>query len=507
MTFYLKYRPQTIDDLDISSVRDTLNKIVKSGSIPHAFLFAGTKGTGKTSSARILAKIINCEAKIDDDKKPCNKCDSCISITNGTNTDVIEMDAASNRGIDDIRTLRDAVKLAPLSSKSKIYIIDEAHMLTTEASNALLKTLEEPPAHVYFILATTNPEKLIDTIRSRTALVNFTKATPDEISRSLKRVVESEKIKIDEKELNKIAKLSRGSFRDAVKILEQFSKDEKSLTGLEVFDTEEFIKEISKKNISFCLEYLEKSVKNGSSVEVITEEILEELKNELLSIAYIGKSKYSFKKEDLIYLIELIIQARENIKISPIEQLPLEVSLVKWSGYSPKGENSDLLQKDGVKEEVKVSAKSTEFKETVSSLKSQSEPVTIAEVIEDKVPDAAVIKVEVVEGEVDKDSWNKILGEVKPINATIEALLRSSKVLACDGKNLRLGVYYKFHKDKLEELKNKKMLEDIATKIFNSPMRFECVVTAPEVKDLPKVQLTDVNNNNIMTVAEEIFNV
>ena len=143
MTLYLKYRPKNLDELDEVAVSESLKKTVTKKSIPHAFLFAGPKGTGKTSAARILAKILNCENL--QGSEPCDKCDQCLSITNGNNLDVIEMDAASHRGIDDVRILRDAVKLSPVSGKKKIYIIDEVHMLTTEASNALLKTLEEPP--------------------------------------------------------------------------------------------------------------------------------------------------------------------------------------------------------------------------------------------------------------------------------------------------------------------------------------------------------------------------
>jgi DNA polymerase-3 subunit gamma/tau len=225
-TLYLKYRPQKIDELDIAEARESLGKIVKSGEVPHAFLFSGPKGTGKTSAARIIAKIVNCESG---GAKPCDKCDQCKSISVGGNIDVIEIDAASHRGIDDVRTLRDAVKLSPAQAKKKVYIIDEAHMLTTEASNALLKTLEEPPEHVMFILATTNPEKLIPTIRSRTTNINFRKATDDEVIRSLLRVVAGEKKKISEASLSLIAKAANGSFRDATKILEQLFTEEKSL--------------------------------------------------------------------------------------------------------------------------------------------------------------------------------------------------------------------------------------------------------------------------------------
>ncbi|MFZ3301680.1 MAG: DNA polymerase III subunit gamma/tau [Microgenomates group bacterium] len=318
MTYYLKYRPQIIEDLDITSVRESLSKIVKSDEIPHALLFAGSKGTGKTSTARILAKIINCTERKDDE--PCNKCDSCISVTNGTNMDVIEMDAASNRGIDDVRVLRDAVKLAPSSLKAKVYIIDEAHMLTTEASNALLKTLEEPPSHVYFILATTNPEKLIDTIRSRTTLVQFTKATVEEVKRSLQRIVKSEKLSIKEDSLEMIIKIAKGSFRDAVKLLEQYSKDEKFLDNQNIFDIEKFAKLVLAKDADNALLELTTAIKSGVSAENVTLELLTVLQSKLLEE----------KSDDLIKLIGLILSVQEYNKVSPIEELPLELAIIKW---------------------------------------------------------------------------------------------------------------------------------------------------------------------------------
>src|SRR3989304_4686620 len=265
VTLYLKYRPQKISELDLTDVRELLNKIVSSGDIPHAFLFEGPRGSGKTSAARIMAKVLNCE-NLTKSHEPCNKCEQCASITKGTNIDVIELDAASHRGIDDVRLIRDSVKLAPARAKKKVYIIDEAHMLTTEASNALLKTLEEPPEHVMFILATTNPEKLIATIRSRCTHVVFKKAKLNEIVRSLERVAKDEKIKVETEGLELIAKHSDGSFRDAVKLLETLQLELKILELKEVedylfnkkaFDVEDFLSYLSRRDVKKALYAIE----------------------------------------------------------------------------------------------------------------------------------------------------------------------------------------------------------------------------------------------------------
>lgn len=339
MTFYLKYRPQKLEDLDIVSVRQSLIEIVKSKEIPHAFLFTGPKGTGKTSAARILAKTINCQriseacssgvAKSVQRIEPCNHCEQCVSITNGTNMDVIEMDAASNRGIDDIRALRDVVKLSPTKAKAKVYIIDEAHMLTTEALNALLKTLEEPPSHVYFILATTNPEKLIETIKSRTTIINFTKATTTETKRSLQRIIKKEELRIKEDELEKIIKISSGSFRDAVKLLEQHSKDKDFLNNQKSFDADSFVQYLLDKNSKASFEEIKKAIVNGINIESITYEILTNLQQKLLVT----------KDKDLINLIEFILQSQEYNKFSPVEELPLQIAILKWFNFTNERRN------------------------------------------------------------------------------------------------------------------------------------------------------------------------
>src|SRR3989344_9219205 len=232
MVFYRKYRPQTIEELDSREVREKLTSILLRPSSFHALLFTGPKGLGKTSAARIVAKAINCE-KINDYSKgqklkgalePCNKCHQCTSITNGTNIDILEIDGASNRGIDEIRDLREKIKLSPAQALKKIYIIDEVHTLTTEAFNALLKTLEEPPPHVIFILCTTEPQKVPETIVSRCFHISFKLATQQELLSSFTRIAKKEKLDFEKEALSYIAEMSDGSFRDGVKILDELAK-------------------------------------------------------------------------------------------------------------------------------------------------------------------------------------------------------------------------------------------------------------------------------------------
>src|SRR3990167_7835570 len=181
MVFYLKYRPQKASELDSEEVRKKLSSVLSSKRpFAHAFLFTGPKGLGKTSAARIVARVVNCTNRKPGEIEPCNRCLQCKSIIEGTNLDVLEIDAASNRGIDEIRDLREKIRLSPVSATKKVYIVDEVHMLTTEAFNALLKTLEEPPGHVVFILCTTEIHKVPGTIISRCLRIQFKKATEEE---------------------------------------------------------------------------------------------------------------------------------------------------------------------------------------------------------------------------------------------------------------------------------------------------------------------------------------
>ena len=507
MTLYLKYRPKNLDELDLHDVGESLKNILSKKSIPHAFLFAGPKGTGKTSAARILAKIVNCESK----NPPCGKCEQCISIDRGNNLDVIEMDAASHRGIDDVRILRDAVKLSPVAAAKKIYIIDEAHMLTTEASNALLKTLEEPPEHVVFILATTNPEKLIETIRSRTTYIPFRKASLTEIVRSLKRVADGEKIKIDDETLGVIAEASDGSFRDGIKILEQLVAEERELTKdfleeflhkKKAFNLDTFTDLLVKKDAKSLIEEIGKFGGKGVAVESFLGALLMKLRKSLLAKAGVGTDEIvSLDKTNLINLIELMDTASKDSDDSLIEELPLEIAVIKWCEVGAGSKLSARLEinsppagggtgRDGFRSETHAIHDLAQTE--ISSTPGQSAPASM-------------------EGEgVNDDVWKNILALVKPINASIEALLRSSKPIAYDGKVLTLGVYYKFHKERLEDIRYRKILEDIVAKVLGSATKVSCTLIDPPPRKIIeeiKVEavLTEGKDKDIIKAAEEIF--
>ncbi len=484
MTLYLKYRPKNLDELDLPEVGESLRKIVKSGKVPHAFLFAGPKGTGKTSAARILAKIINCEGK----NPLCDKCGECLSIAKGTNLDVIELDAASHRGIDDVRILRDAVKLAPSKAKKKIYIIDEAHMLTTEASNALLKTLEEPPEHVIFILATTNPEKLIGTIRSRTTFVSFRKGKTEEVVRSLRRVADGEKIKIKDDALEIIAKASDGAFRDAIKILEQLhleahdlSKEflEEHLFTKGKIDLDGFITLLIKKDAKELLTQIEKMAAAGVSIEFFLQSLLAKLQSALLAkMGVHGDQVKEIDKDSLVILIDLFSGAVSQMNDSPIEELPAELAVIKWCG---RGNNIE----SGV--------------ENLGEKKEDDKPK--AEVEKRVVADSSL---------VNDDAWKMILATVKPINASIEALLRAARPIDYDGKTLTLGVFYKFHKERLEDVQHRRVLESIVAEVLKSPTKVVCTLVEPPPRKIveeakTETVLTEGADKDIIKVAEEIF--
>lgn len=344
--FYLKYRPQTIDQIDNSRVREIITRILSADHLPHAFLFVGQKGTGKTSTARILAKAINClnnkfspnASKRLETIEPCNHCDSCLAIDHSRSVDIIEMDAASNRGIEDIKKLIHESNFLPMSARYRVFIIDEAHMITPEGFNALLKTLEEPPPSVIFVLATTNKDKLPKTIISRCQVVNFGRANEKDIMRMLHRCAAGEKIShIDEKLLKLIASHSDNSFRDAAKIFEELIIQQK-LTVDEAekylgFSRKHFLSMIEKKDPKQTLAWVEEFTASGGSIKTLIEQVLDELRTVLLAKAGLDQEKSEetkLTKKEIITLIKLFTEAYQNLSRSPIESLPLEIAVIEF---------------------------------------------------------------------------------------------------------------------------------------------------------------------------------
>lgn len=495
------------------NVRETLEKIVKSGNIPHAFLFAGPKGTGKTSAARIMAKMLNCEKNEKKLKEPCDKCYQCKSIIKGTNIDVIELDAASNRGIDDVRAIKEAAKLVPVRGRKKVYIVDEAHMLTPEASNALLKILEEPPSHVVFILATTNPEKLIGTIRSRTTIINFTKATIGELVGALLKEVRGEKVKYEKGALEVIAKVSEGSFRDATKILEeliqnrvqlQVDKVEDYLSKKGFFNVEKFVDNLMKKDEERLLLDIQKMVEKNVQIGEFIDNLIERLRRSMLIKTGVFEGKADDASlDEVIHLVEILMAAKEKMPFAYIESLPLEIAVIRWcETVGEKGGDED----EGEEKDKNIEKKSNgeKSREKILKLKKKMKKKFNSVRVKENLPEDGS-----GEKSISDEIWNQILQGVKPVNMSIEALLRAAKPIKFDGKVLTLGVYYNFHKERLEDSKNRGILESVVEKILACPVRVVCTLTKSPEKDQPerkrKIAFKEGGDENIVKAAEEIF--
>lgn len=522
-TLYLKYRPQKISDLDLTDVRDMLSKIIMQKDIPHAFLFEGPRGSGKTSAARIIAKILNCE-HLSKDNEPCNTCPQCISITKGTNIDVIELDAASHRGIDDVRLIRESVKLAPAAAKKKVYIIDEAHMLTTEASNALLKTLEEPPSHVVFILATTNPEKLIDTIKSRTVRIVFKKATTDEIVKSLTHVLQTEKKKYDESVLQLISQNVDGSFRDAKKVLEELlikdvvddlEKARDYILNKSDFDIDKFFQDLHSKNLESLIRILSKAEMSGVSSKTVIYQIIMKLKTMLFSVTGYNKdTTIIFEKHEVFNLTDLFIKNWKKYQNEISEYLPFYLTVIAWC--------KDTVNSDNNKKNLAIN-------DDIVYSNNNEENESENEVSTDKNGnDTDLSKTTATMGNnFSDDTWKEILLRVRSKNASTEALLRASRPANFNGNILTLGVYYKFHKEKLESVPHKVCLEESLKDVLGSSIKVQCFLSdqntyikaaissdnsqeksnnnSLSADAINPVVLTDVTDSDIEKLADEVF--
>lgn len=476
--YFLKYRPQTVAELDLKEVRQKLSKILKGDQIPHAFLFAGPKGAGKTSAARILAKAINCRVQEKNkDFEPCNQCEICKAITSGTCLDVVEIDAASNRGIDDIRQLKEKIGLAPVNADYKVYIIDEVHMLTKSAFNALLKTLEEPPAHVVFVLCTTNPEKIIPTVLSRLLRIDFRRGKPEEVERSLQKVIKGEKLKVEDKVIKTIIDLADGGFRDAQKMLEslvlnlgkEISWDEAQpeLIHWEKQKPTKLLQLLAEGKQKELLQVGEELQADGAQMSDYLQRLLNLVQELILIKAKVNQGEpekkqlaEKFSLQELSQLSRILSQALYEQKTAVLPQLPLQLAILEFM-ETPT---------EGPKQKAEGSGSESDVKGQLSL-------------------------------EIIKDKWQNLLQVVKPMNHSVAAFLKAAEPQKIKGDRLVLKVFYQFHKDKLEENHNRQIVENGLKKICHSDVKIECVLA--EKKGTRKK--AEEIKQDISKVAEQIF--
>src|ERR1700719_1095856 len=363
-----KWRPQTFKDLvGQGHVTETLANAIGNDRVAHAYIFSGARGVGKTTAARILAKALNCVKG--PTAEPCGVCDSCTEIAAGTSLDVIEIDAASNRGIDQIRELREMVRYAPAASRSKVVILDEAHMLTGEASNALLKTLEEPPDRVIFVMATTEPENLEDTIRSRSQHFHFRALTFNEIADRIKFIAKEENLTIADGAVAVIARMAEGSMRDALSLLEQAraycgdnipDNEVRELLGVVPEDAlNELVEAIAARSADRALGLVHTFQKEGRNLQHFCREAIRHMRNLLIArvcgansdlIAAtpdqrpaLERAAGQFSEEDLTRFFQILLQTDDDLRRKPDPRVHLEMGLLRLINASRLAPLEELL--------------------------------------------------------------------------------------------------------------------------------------------------------------------
>lgn len=526
-TLYRKYRPQTFSEvIGQGHIVQTLSNAILHSRIGQAYLFTGPRGTGKTTMARIFAKAVNCEKRKGAD--PCLKCNNCQNILGGKSFDVFEIDAASNTGVDNIRELRETVKLPPTQGKYKVYIIDEVHMLSSGAFNALLKTLEEPPTHVIFILATTEIHKVPETIISRCQRFDFTRLSLEHIIEKLSAVAKNEKVEIEKNALEMIAISAEGGMRDAESLLAQvISLEDKKITAKEVEEILgtskweslfELGTKIIQKDATASINLVNDLSKDGYDLDVFHKSFLNFLR-QLLLVSVDKKLAKTFSYEltaeqtgkiialaetgnqkQVLHIMQCFSQIQGKIKSSFIPQLPLEIAIVK--AINPELEQPQITSPNisTPSVQIKTAQKPTinEYPKThtaqvqiipepepkpIRPITSPVEPVKHttdhqanipaedpAEILEEKLPADSNLRINDIERK-----WSLFCEDVKTANHSLATVFPVTRPHKIEGNTIILATKYPFHKDKLNEQGNKLTLEASFAKILGSLVRVKTV--------------------------------
>jgi DNA polymerase-3 subunit gamma/tau len=482
-TLYRKYRPQKFSEvIGQNHIVQTLSNAIKNNRVGQAYLFTGPRGTGKTTLARLFAKAVNCENI--KDAEPCLKCEICKNIAENRSLDIIEIDAASNTGVDNIRELRETIKLPPTQAKYKVYIIDEVHMLSSGAFNALLKTLEEPPTHVIFILATTEIHKVPETIISRCQRFDFMRLSFENIIKKLSQIAKKEDIKIEKNALEMIAVSAEGGMRDAESLLAQvIALEDKNITAKEVENilgtsdhgnTEKMAELLLEKNISGALKLVNNLTNEGHDLEVFNKSLLNYLR-QLLVVSVDKSLSKTFSLEltseqiekiekiskdktgDILKLLGNFSEIQGKIKSSFIPQLPLEMAIVKVGNFrdfeiitQPNNTESPVLRPEPIIE------------------RNIDSEIAMKEIEEESIPEYSNAEIN-----MDQifDNWRGLIQEIKPYNHSLSAFLINCQPVEIKDGQLIIATKYEFYKDKLSETQNKLTIENVLAKILGTKLK------------------------------------
>ncbi len=524
-TLAQKYRPSDFSELvGQESATRTLVNSIKKGRVANAYIFCGPRGTGKTSMARLLSKILNCEQTVSG--SPCNKCDSCREISQGNSMDVLEIDGASNRGIDEIRTLRENVKFSPSKGKYKIYIIDEVHMLTTEAFNALLKTLEEPPPHVKFIFATTEPHKVLPTIMSRCQRFDFRKIPPQMIYQRIKDIAKSEKIDIADPAALLLARSADGSLRDALVVLDQMiSFSSGKISSEEVVELLGMIHRdkifelggaVISKDPERAVRIVDELISGGKDPVFVNSSLISHFRD-LMVVKAIGEPssdmamsdeekkavmlrKEEISLEEILYILQNLTHCVSLMKGSMFARAPFEVALIRMAKRETAMKLNDIMARIEELEKKGGLRNGSEENVTMRQAASSESPSSeryrpVKEIVEGndqgkghfqnpEIPapfsseenndDSAGEEVPVNDDfSGQKNRWKTLLNYLKGKKMSVFVFLSSAQPLEMSGDSLVMGFdkTNSFNKEALEAGVNRSVLQEAADKVMGRPVR------------------------------------
>jgi len=495
-----KWRPQSFDQIvGQEHITTTLKNAIKQDRVAHAYLFCGPRGIGKTTTARILAKALNC--KKGPTPSPCNKCASCIEITESKSMDIIEIDGASNRGIDKIRNLKENIKFSPQHGQFKVYIIDEVHMLTTEAFNALLKTLEEPPAHIKFIFATTAAYKVIPTILSRCQRFNFRRLSSHDIARKLKEIAKKEGVSIEEAALFNIVRQSAGSMRDAESLMDQLAtycknkitvEDTNSILGLvEQERLYQFAQYVIDKDTPSAIKFISKIMDEGTDPNQFLLSLVEYFRNVMLikegkglaplleltkdEVERISAQIKPLSREDILYILYSMMNASNNMRFSSIPKVSLELLAVKLSSKESIVSLGELMSRlsalekagTGVAEApAPAAAKADSTDSNVAGAASQEMMNPIP--VDESRPELYRVR----------EALQLVIKKIRQEKIYIASCLEEGQLIDFKGSIITLGFHKEniFHKESLEKQQNRDLIENNFSKVLGSQVRVEFII-------------------------------